>query len=65
MDRLPHEWDDDGCCTYCGFDGAEDHWLKSRLRLEIGNDEFKDRRKHGEFDAGRFCPKRLEKENLI
>lgn len=21
----PHEWDDDGCCVYCGFDGAE-HW---------------------------------------
>lgn len=22
---LPHEWDDDGCCVHCGFDGAE-HW---------------------------------------
>lgn len=23
-----HEWDDDGCCIYCGFDGAEWHWWK-------------------------------------
>lgn len=22
-----HEWDDDGCCIHCGFDGAEWwHW---------------------------------------
>ena len=24
----PHEWDDDGCCIHCGFDGAEWHWWK-------------------------------------
>lgn len=23
-----HEWDDDGCCIHCGFDGAEWHWWK-------------------------------------
>ncbi len=23
-----HEWDDDGVCIYCGFDGAEWHWWK-------------------------------------
>ena len=23
-----HEWDDDGCCVHCGFDGAEWHWWK-------------------------------------
>lgn len=24
---LCHEWDDDGCCIRCGFDGAEWwHW---------------------------------------
>lgn len=26
--RLPHTWDDDGCCTRCGFDGAEFVWWK-------------------------------------
>jgi len=60
VNRLSHEWDDDACCIYCGFDGAEDHWLKSRLRLEIGNEEFNYRRAAGDFDAGRFCPKREE-----
>lgn len=25
--HAPHEWDDDGCCVHCGFDGAEHaHW---------------------------------------
>ncbi len=24
----PHEWDDDGCCLHCGFDGAEWHWWR-------------------------------------
>lgn len=25
--KQSHEWDDDGCCKYCGFDGAEWwHW---------------------------------------
>lgn len=30
LERLPpqHEWDDDGCCIQCGFDGAEWHWWK-------------------------------------
>lgn len=23
-----HDWDDDGCCIHCGFDGAEWHWWK-------------------------------------
>jgi hypothetical protein len=23
-----HEWDDDGCCTHCGFDGAEWNWWR-------------------------------------
>ena len=23
-----HEWDDDGCCVHCNFDGAEWHWWK-------------------------------------
>jgi len=23
-----HDFDDDGCCTKCGFDGAEWHWWK-------------------------------------
>jgi hypothetical protein len=30
MERIRHEWDDDGCCEHCGFDGAEAHWLRSR-----------------------------------
>lgn len=24
-----HEWDDDGCCLHCGFDGAEWAWWKT------------------------------------
>jgi hypothetical protein len=24
-----HEWDDDGCCLHCNFDGAEWHWWKN------------------------------------
>ena len=25
-----HDWDDDGCCVHCGFDGAEwHHWRYS------------------------------------
>lgn len=23
-----HEWDHEGCCIYCDFDGAEWHWWK-------------------------------------
>lgn len=23
-----HEFDDDGCCVHCNFDGAEWHWWK-------------------------------------
>ena len=23
-----HDFDDDGCCVKCGFDGAEWHWWK-------------------------------------
>lgn len=53
--RLPHSWDDDAICTFCGFDGAEDHWLNNNLRLEIGNDEYTYRKEQGEFDAGRWC----------
>jgi len=26
--RYRHELDDDGCCIYCGFDGAEWHWWR-------------------------------------
>lgn len=29
QERLPHDFDDDGVCTRCGFDGAEYiHWKK-------------------------------------
>ena len=23
-----HEWDEDGCCIHCGFDGAEYLWWR-------------------------------------
>lgn len=23
-----HQFDEDGCCIHCGFDGAEWHWWK-------------------------------------
>lgn len=26
--QTTHEWDDDGCCVHCGFDGAEWEWWK-------------------------------------
>lgn len=26
-----HEFDDDGCCIHCGFDGAEWHHLKQHM----------------------------------
>ena len=57
-EKMRHEWDDDGTCIHCGFDGAEDWWLNDRLRLEIGEDEFNARREYGEFDAGIYCDKR-------
>lgn len=25
---MNHEFDDDGICVHCGFDGAEWHWWK-------------------------------------
>lgn len=28
--RLTHEFDDDGCCTKCGFDAAEWHHWKAQ-----------------------------------
>jgi hypothetical protein len=28
--RIRHEMDEDGCCTYCGTDLAEAHWLRSQ-----------------------------------
>jgi len=62
MKRLPHEWDDDGLCIHCYFDGAEDWSINHQLKLAIGNDEFKYRLEQGEFDAGRFCPIRYEKK---
>jgi hypothetical protein len=27
-ERVKHEYDDDGVCVHCGFDGAEWHWWK-------------------------------------
>lgn len=24
-----HQYDEDGCCIHCGFDGAEWHWWKT------------------------------------
>jgi len=30
--ELPHSWDDDAVCIYCGHDGAESHWLVSQHR---------------------------------
>ena len=64
MNRLPHEWDDDAICIHCGFDGAEDFHINNNLRLEIGEDEYKYRRDHGEFDVGRYCPKRYAEAML-
>ena len=29
MDEIKHEYDDDGCCIHCGFDGAEWYWWKT------------------------------------
>jgi hypothetical protein len=28
--RIFHDWDEDGCCVVCGFDGVEAHWLRSQ-----------------------------------
>jgi hypothetical protein len=28
MERPRHEYDEDGCCIHCGFDGAEWSWLR-------------------------------------
>src|SRR5690349_12069366 len=59
VDNRPfHEWDDDACCIHCGYDGAEAWWLQSRLRIEIGDDEFNYRRSTGEFDSSTYCKKR-------
>ena len=27
-ERVEHDYDDDGVCLHCGFDGAEWHWWK-------------------------------------
>ena len=27
-DPQEHEWDDEGCCARCGFDGTEWWWWK-------------------------------------
>ena len=57
--KLPqHEYDDDGCCIYCGFDGADHHWQQTVLRAEIGDDEFNHRRATGEFIS--ICRKHPE-----
>lgn len=29
-----HELDDDACCIHCGFDAAEEHWLRTRVPPE-------------------------------
>lgn len=59
---MRHEWDEDGMCIHCGFDGAESAWLLRNLRLEIGDDEFNYRKKAGEFDADYRCLKRVSAE---
>lgn len=28
IESKPHKWDDDGCCIYCGLDGAEWRWWR-------------------------------------
>jgi len=28
QEQLHHDFDEDGCCIHCGFDGAEWHWWK-------------------------------------
>jgi hypothetical protein len=45
IERMPHEWDDDGCCIHCGFDGAEDYWLIEQKR-------------HERTELTRWCPNR-------
>lgn len=25
----PHVWDEDGCCSICGLDGAKYHWWRN------------------------------------
>lgn len=37
--QMGHEWDDDGCCIYCDFDGAEWHWWKHRTYEGRASDE--------------------------
>jgi hypothetical protein len=33
-----HEWDDDGVCTKCGFDGAEENHLKRLAKIARDNE---------------------------
>lgn len=45
---LPHQWDEDGCCIHCGYDGAE-AWHQVKF---CGYEKT---------DADRWCEVRAEK----
>lgn len=48
---MAHEFDDNGVCIKCGFDGAEAYHLKA----EIGADEYRYRVQSGEFRHENIC----------
>jgi len=53
--QLMHDYDDNGICRRCGFDGADHAWQMMVLRSEVGDDEVNHRQSMGEFDFAKYC----------
>ena len=60
--KLPHIYDDEAICIYCGADGAETWHLMNNVRLDVGEHEFASRKKLGDFNYMTKCQKRSESE---
>lgn len=55
-ERLPHEFDDDACCIHCGFDGAEEWWLRVACTPDYAREPIP--------DYARWCEKRNEASSM-
>lgn len=53
---MRHDFNDDGVCRNCGYDGAADYAELTNLRHEIGDDEYAARKASAEFDFHYRCP---------
>ena len=62
MKTKQHEFDEDGCCKHCFFDGAEWWWDMRNRRLAIGEDEYHYCKQHPQDFPEFVRPECIERE---